>query len=125
MTESERESLVSAWIAAEEQYDVDATARYNDPTIDLISDLSRNEPDEAWEFINAVLAQHPSDKVVAVLAAGPLEDLLVHHGDEFIDRVEERAREDDAFNLLLGGVWRNSMKLRIWRRVEKARKSVW
>jgi len=125
MTESERESLVSAWIAAEEQYDVDATARYNDPTIDLINDLSRNEPDEAWEFINAVLAQHPSDKVVAVLAAGPLEDLLAHHGDEFIDRVEERAREDDAFNLLLGGVWRNSMKLRIWRRVEKARKSVW
>jgi len=125
MTEFERRSLVSAWIAAEEQRDVGANARWNDPAIDTVDDLPENDPDEAWEFINAVLARHPSDKVIAVLAAGPLEDLLVYHGDAFIERVEERAREDDAFNNLLGGVWRNSMKLRIWRRVEKARKNVW
>jgi predicted proteasome-type protease len=80
---------------------------------------------ERYLIMDIVLARHPSDKVIAGLAAGPFEDLLVYHGDAFIERVEERAREDDAFNDLLGRVWRNSMKLRIWRRVGTARKNVW
>jgi hypothetical protein len=67
----------------------------------------------------------PSQQAFQVLAAGPLEDLLADHGAAIIVRVEEEARRNPRFNLLLGGVWRNSMTHDIWQRVEAARLTVW
>lgn len=66
-----------------------------------------------------------SDRVIAVFAAGPLEDLLAKHGQKYIDRIEELALEDEKFNMLLGGVWRNTMASEVWNRVQTARKQVW
>jgi hypothetical protein len=66
-----------------------------------------------------------SDRAFAVLAAGPLEDLLAYHGSEFIDRVETEARRNPRFRDLLGGVWRNTITDDIWARVEKIRGPGW
>ena len=63
--------------------------------------------------------------MIAVLAAGPLEDLLAKRGEDFIDRVEELARKDPKFNDLLGGVWRNTMTDEVWQRVQAIRNHVW
>ena len=52
------------------------------------------------------------------LSAGPLEDLLVYHGHEVIDRVESEARSNPKFASLLGGVWKNAMADDIWRRIQ-------
>jgi hypothetical protein len=41
-------------------------------------------------------------KLVEVLAAGPVEDLLREHGPAVIDRVEAEARRNPAFNNVLG-----------------------
>ena len=66
-----------------------------------------------------------SDKSLAVLAAGALEDLLVDFGESYIERVEELARKNLRFNHLLGGVWKNAMTDELWLCVQKARLSGW
>ena len=78
------------------------------------------DPEDVWQIILKVLSQSPSDKVIEVLAAGPLEDLINDYGARFIDRIENEARRNPAFRHLLGGVWESSAP-DVWSRVEKAR----
>ena len=40
--------------------------------------------------------------MLAYVAAGPIEDLLVHHGAAFIERVEVAAGRDPIFRKMLG-----------------------
>jgi hypothetical protein len=51
-----------------------------------------------------------TDTILSNLGAGPLEDLLVVHGDKFIDRVELLARQDRQFRKSLGIVWKNNVR---------------
>jgi hypothetical protein len=82
---------------------------------------SQSNPDLCWKLILAVLQADQSDCVLAQLAAGPVEELLIHHGAEMIDRVEERARVDSVFRSMLGGIWRSKIALGVWNRVVAAR----
>lgn len=89
--------------------------------IDLISD----EPETAWIIIKKILKTDSSPKVISRLSAGPLEDLLVDHGEKFIDRVEEEAKMNPDFAKLLGGVWKNAMSDEIWERIQKVCDRSW
>jgi hypothetical protein len=100
--------LAAAWIDATEGGTGSRAHAENWWAIEKLLDPSRKEPEEAWKVIIAVLERTAlSAQVVASLAAGPLDDLLGYHGLMFIGRVEELARSDPDFNLLLGGVWKN------------------
>lgn len=90
-----------------------------------IIDLISNEPETAWDIIKKILKYDSSLKVISRLAAGPLEDLLVDHGDKFIDRVEEEAKKNPDFAKLLGGVWQNAMSDEIWERIQKVCDRSW
>lgn len=81
-------------------------------------DLCRNYPEEAWQVINLVRKLDASEIILANLAAGPVEDLLVTHGEEFIDRIEELAATDHEFRKLLGAVWKNKIADDIWARLK-------
>src|SRR5262249_49990756 len=50
---------------------------------DRLWQLIQDEPEAAWSIIQ-VIRREGSDIILANLAAGPLEDLLVAHGDQFI-----------------------------------------
>jgi hypothetical protein len=100
--------------------DVDANERVND--------WVRRDANQGLQLIVVILDgidPQPTSSLFQVLAAGPLEDLLVHHGPAVIDRVEQLARDDSRFNLLLGGVWPSTVAADVWARVEKARRDVW
>jgi hypothetical protein len=71
-----------------------------------------------------VLARNPPDSVLAVLAAGPLENRIYRYGPEFIERIERESRRDTPFRDLLGGVWQSGTP-EVWARVQKAQGSVW
>ena len=88
-------------------------------------DAVQDAPEQAWLAILQILAQGLTDGELSLLAAGPLESLLDWHGSQFIDRVENEAKNNPKFNHLLGGVWQNLMSHEIWERVQKARKEVW
>ena len=126
MDETELNRIVNAWIVAEEAEPGNPERESNWWAIQQVMDWSFERQGELlWRFITAAYKRQLSDKVVSSLAAGPLEDLLVKQGPEFIDRVEELARLDPDFNDLLGGVWRNNMSEEIWKRVEAARHRTW
>jgi hypothetical protein len=76
---------------------------------------------ELWEFIKVVYQMEMADEAWAVLAAGPVEDLLAKAGAQYIDEVEALSRKDKTFRNLLGGVWQNTMPEDIWDRVCQAR----
>lgn len=92
---------------------------------DELSAMSRDQPLKALSAILAILSQHPGPKATELLAAGPLEDLLVENGPLVIDEIERRAEADSNVAMLLGGVWQSEMDLDVWKRVEKARSRKW
>ena len=83
-----------------------------------VSEMSRTDPAAALEVIRDIQRRNPPPRVLANLAAGPLEDLLVYKGPEIIDQIEILAQEDPAFRRLLGGVWRNQIHGDVWNRVQ-------
>lgn len=85
----------------------------------------RHDPELAWELILQVLATDQSDVIIENLAAGPLEELLVYHGEKFIERIKKQAEQDSDFNELLGGIWEDDISPEVWNTVQKVRKSVW
>jgi hypothetical protein len=82
-------------------------------------DLVHEQPDVAFGLIGEIWARDQSREVIQVLSAGPLEDLLAHHGPELIGRVEEEAARNRSFRKLLGGVWKNSMPDSTWAKVQE------
>jgi hypothetical protein len=90
-----------------------------------IFDAIYSSPADLWEVILEVLRQTEDKEVLAVLAAGPLEDYLGKCGESVIERVEAQAAADPKFKHLLGGVWKNAMSDEVWRRVCACRSEVW
>ena len=118
--------IVDAWLAGTEADEGTPERESNWWAIEQVIDWSLDRQGEhLWRFITTVYKRDLSDTAIGVLAAGPLEDLLAKQGPEFIERVEELARKDPKFNHLLGGVWRNSMTVEVWERVQAARHEVW
>ncbi|RBP47004.1 hypothetical protein DFR28_1157 [Arenicella xantha] len=95
----------------------------HDPSNEAIQefiDVTYDEPEISWKAILEIMSRGPNERVIGALSAGPLEDIIHYHGDAFIERIEEQARNDPSFRHLLGGVWRGG-SIEIWNRVIKAR----
>jgi len=118
MTEAELTDFAESWIAFTKA--PENSAEYNSLfwVFDRACDLSNEEPEEIWRLILKVLSLNSSNEILAVLSAGPLEDLLAKHGDAMIERVEKEAKLNPLFSKLLGGVWQNSMTNEVWVRVQ-------
>jgi hypothetical protein len=87
--------------------------------------IEQTNGDALLQFVLAVTDKEPPASVLAVLAAGPLEELIAYSGQEFIDRIEVEARRNPRFRYLLGGVWQHGTPEPIWARVEAARDKPW
>lgn len=89
-----------------------------------LSELIEEDPEAAWSVIQ-IIRREGSDLILSNLGAGPLEDLLVAHGDQFIDRVEILAEQDAQFRKVLGATWQNSMSPRLWKRIKAVAGPSW
>jgi hypothetical protein len=126
MDDAQLAEVVDAWIAGQSAERKSPEYETNWWAISEVSDWSlEGNGDLLWRFILAAYKRSLPDKVVAVLAAGPVEDLLAKEGPDYIDRIETLARQDPKFNYLLGGVWRNTMTAEVWQRVIAVRNHVW
>lgn len=116
-------SLANAWKSYTEaviKYDIHSPeAQSKFWAFDQFFDLVRNKPLEALEVILIILKMTDDEIVLASLAAGPLEDLLVVHGEEVIDKIIGLAKSDKNFYALLQGVWGNSIDKAIWKRIQE------
>ncbi|WP_019899702.1 DUF6869 domain-containing protein [Methylotenera mobilis] len=112
------QEVASAWIAKWSQPDPDAGL----DGFDLDFDIPRENPNLCLEAILEILEIIPADisnHHFQVLAAGPLEDLLVEHGETYVGRIEELARQRPDFRLLLNGVWNNSINPNVVKQLSK------
>lgn len=115
------DALVTRWLAEnEDRRDPPEMGPADEIVANLIFDA---EIDLVWAFLRAATARATTDRQLAMLAAGPLEDLIARHGASVIDRVEHLARRAPRFRYLLSGVWPQGRRdTDIWRRIEAARR---
>lgn len=104
MSNDQVQALAKAWAAAQGiahalRSESEWQAIYD------VQDLADQEPDVLWEVVLNVLKLRPSEEVLGMLAASPLEDLIQDHGLRFVDRVEDEAGRNPAFAELLPKVW--------------------
>jgi hypothetical protein len=68
-------------------------------------DIVNGDPQTAWPLICMLIAGATSDRLLADVAAGPLEDLLNKHGPAVITAVEKECTNNPRLRLALSGVW--------------------
>jgi hypothetical protein len=90
-----------------------------------LNKLCNEDPARALRIVELIVSKDRSDPVMEVLAAGPLENLLVKHGPALIDKIEELAKSKPEFRMLLGGVWQRETDSSVWERVIAARAKAW
>ena len=87
---------------------------------DAVTDFTYNDRfEELWGVIVALgeLDEEIETETLAVIAAGPLEDLICKAGPQFIDRVERAAKFNAIIGRMLTGVWGKSSAPLVWERV--------
>ena len=94
-------------------------------TFMAMQDLVEEFPDEAFAVVKELLKADDWQHLVGQIAAGPIEDLLVHHGPRMIDCIEAEACANPRLKHALGGVWKSNSSPEIWTRVEAARGDPW
>jgi hypothetical protein len=121
MTASDRQRLAASWLLMQTTPELGATRENLAWVVEKVWDLCDDAPNDAFEFILAVIERDASPATLAVLCAGPLEALLRKHGPRIIGRVERRARRDENLAKLLEHVWQSALPKTIWARVQHLR----
>jgi hypothetical protein len=115
------EDLARAWVAhhlVEYNSDRSNALLWSSDRVHYLVDYL---PQKAWRVVLLIWSLNQSLKIMQILSAGSIEDLLAKHGDEMIALVEAEAKRDPSFAKLLGGVWKSSMTDEVWARLQ----SVW
>ena len=115
-----RDSFAYFAAAAEHGYD-SSQAEILEWASNCVSDLREHDPDRCLDWILVALGKASDDLEIGTLAAGPLEDLVVDHGDAVINRIEGLASASAEFRRLLSGIWsQGADDSEVWSRVVKA-----
>jgi hypothetical protein len=116
------EELAPLWVDLTARSDLEKERDDNySKMFDFQYELVREDPFKALALVKAVLAIEDNPNVIALLAAGMLEDLIPPEDGPVVDAVVAEAERDPRFRHLLGGVWFSSMSPTVTERLEKAR----
>jgi hypothetical protein len=121
MNSKDRQRLVASWLLLQTTPEIGSVREDLAWVVEKVWDLCDDAPNDAFDFILAVLDKDISSTTMAILSAGPLEALLRKHGPRIIGRIERRARRDANFTKLLGHVWKDTLSSKIWMRVQHVR----
>lgn len=117
MTE-QLDRIVDEWIIGQSHGGVESEQYQS--RLPLMLEVMRwpdDEPEQAWQFILAVIARNPPQQVLEIVSTLLLEDLLTAHGPLFIERAAQQAAVCGVFKQLLGAVWLASEDTPVWREV--------
>jgi hypothetical protein len=73
--------------------------------VEAMWDLVARDPEGAWSILLELIGRADGDRALAYIAAGPLENFLVAHGERFLPLVEAEAGRNAKFRRALVGVW--------------------
>jgi hypothetical protein len=71
----------------------------------IVAERIQTGGSDAIRLVIALIETAPDDAGIAVVGAGPLEDLVHEHGDSLIDELDRVARRNPAFSHAMGSVW--------------------
>jgi len=91
-------------------------------TFTLVDWLVAHDPGLAFDAVLTTLDLCTEPEQVAVLAAGPMEDLIHNHGATMIDRIVVAA-EAPRVQYMLSGVWEGDTPALLWARIDAARRN--
>ena len=97
--------LAKSWIFAQKLGMDSSGYKKHRWAVDELIDLADDKPEELRELVLEILKQDSSDEIVKMVGAGPLEDLMVNHGEKYIDRIEEQFLKSDVFKAAMKSVW--------------------
>jgi hypothetical protein len=86
---------------------------------ETLDDLCWKEPIHALKIVRDIFETHPEEKILYDLAAGPLEDLLVRHGNEVIPHLNQHIQENPEILTLLKSVWLDRMTQQVRLQLEE------
>ena len=86
----------------------------------ILDNLTRIDPESAWEIIEQLVARTQDHAVLACIGSGPLENLLAKHGRDFVDRVVQKINDDVRFAEVAASVWQNVIPADVWLRLQEA-----
>ena len=72
---------------------------------DEVDTLVLRDPERGWEITRTLVNKALTEEALAYIAAGPLEDLLNHHGAAVMVQIEQECLTNDNLRLALSGVW--------------------
>ncbi len=83
------ENIAKNWIEAQ-CFDVDEVGyKERSWAVDKCIEMAISDPDNLFEIVKAVFEANSSQKILESLGAGPLEDLMVYHGNLYISIIED------------------------------------
>ncbi len=95
MLTEEQQSLVNSWLTFKRHW----------WAFETLDNMCRDNPEEAWLIVVALVAAADPEDLLGDIGAGPLEDLLSEHGAAFVERAEAAARTNPRFAKALSNVW--------------------
>lgn len=100
------EELVDTWIVATERSRLEPGRAADNWAIQEVLDMHlRDDHEEIWKIILSITSATDSEWVLDCLGAGPLEDLLIKHAPEYIERISIEAGASPKFKRALASVW--------------------
>lgn len=105
MFEAVSEDLVNDWIQAQKVRVESVEYKKYQWAADKLIDAAISNPCFLWEAILKVIATESSDLVLQSIGAGPLEDLMVNHSDEYIDVIIREAKQNEPLREAMSYVW--------------------
>jgi hypothetical protein len=91
---------------------------------DALDGLVWHDPERAWSILLALISKAPSDEILSIIAAGPLENLLCEHGPQFIDRFIAEAQTNKRLKEAAHLIWgETQMATEVYARLQQFRKN--
>jgi len=111
-----RNEIIEAWIAMSLAPQGSEAYETNFWSTEVIWDFCREAPTEAWDVILGLIEAATSEKLLALIGAGPLEDLMCYQGEALISLVEQEAVKNKKFLTTMKSVWLDSKDTSAWRK---------
>ncbi len=113
--------LVTAWIQLQHVKPKGAAYEELFWAFESVDILTRTSPQDAMQFIVAVVSSTESEWVLSNLAAGPIEDLLMRYPEATVDALETECAHNPRLAQVLHGVWLSGLPRALSDRIEQIR----
>jgi hypothetical protein len=118
-------NMAESWVLMHHAKEGSSAYTENFWAFDALSNLCDNSPEQCLAVINKIILIDASDVVLSNLAAGPVEDLLVKHGEQVISSVIQLAKKSTDWEKMLGAVWKNDISDHVWQQLKSVANSSW